>query len=142
MIKFFGILMVVLHSFSFGYSQKVVIPNKSHHKERKHPKEILRYGLASFYADKFRGSPTANGERYDPDKYTAACNTLPFNTRIRVTNLRNEKSVIVKINDRLHFRNKRIVDLSKAAAKKLGFISRGITKVKVEVLKDKDDGNS
>lgn len=91
-------------------------------------------GVASYYASKFQGRPTASGEKYDEHKMTAAHNRLPFGTRIRVTNLRNKRSVIVRVNDRLHHRNTRIVDLSKAAAAKLGYVSRGLTRVKVEVL--------
>ncbi len=67
-------------------------------------------------------------------KYSAACNVLPLNTWIKVTNLRNEKSIIVKTNDRLHAKNKRLIDLSRIAAKELEYLSRGLTKVKVEVL--------
>ena len=70
-------------------------------------------------------------------KMTAACNQLPLGTWIRVTNLNNNRSVIVKTNDRLHIRMKRVVDLSRAAAEKLGYIGRGLTKVKVEVLEKK-----
>ena len=65
---------------------------------------------------------------------TAACNVLPLGTWIRVTNLRNGKSVVVKINDRLHSRMKRVVDLSREAADKLNYIRSGLTRVKVEVL--------
>lgn len=93
------------------------------------------YGTASYYADKFNGRQTANGEIYNSEKMTAACNVLPLGTWIRVTNLSNNRSVIVKTNDRLHARMKRIVDLSRAAALKLGYINKGLTKVKVEVLK-------
>ncbi len=96
------------------------------------------YGTASYYADKFNGRETANGEVYNSEKMTAACNVLPLGTWIRVTNLSNNRSVIVKTNDRLHARMKRIVDLSRAAAQKLGYINKGLTKVKVEVLKKVD----
>jgi rare lipoprotein A len=99
-------------------------------------KPIVKYGVASFYAKKFNGRKTANGEIYNSTKLTAACNVLPLNTWIKVTNLRNKRSVIVKINDRLHPKNKRLVDLSRAAAQKLGYTGRGITRVKVEVLDD------
>jgi len=95
------------------------------------------FGVASYYAEKFNGRKTANGETYDGTKLTAACNTLPLGTWIRVTNLSNNRSVIVKTNDRLHPRMTRIVDLSRAAAQKLGYISKGLTKVKVEVLEKK-----
>jgi rare lipoprotein A len=92
------------------------------------------FGTASYYAEKFNGRKTASGEAYDSDKFTAACNVLPLGTWIRVTNLRNKRSVIVKTNDRLHVKMKRVVDLSYAAAEKLGYTERGLTQVKVEVL--------
>lgn len=99
-------------------------------------KSTIKYGIASFYSKKFNGRQTANGEIFSSSKYTAACNRLPLNTWIKVTNLRNDKSVIVKVNDRLHPKNKRLVDLSRVAAKELGFTGRGLTRVKVEVLKN------
>lgn len=92
------------------------------------------YGVASYYADKFNGRETASGEIYSHSKSTAACNVLPLGTWIRVTNLRNSKSVILKVNDRLHAKNNRVVDLTKSAAQKLGYAGRGLTRVKVEVL--------
>lgn len=100
-------------------------------------KEIpaVQTGVASYYHSKFQGRQTASGEIYDEKKMTAAHNALPFGTRIRVTNLRNKRSVIVKVNDRLHHRNKRIVDLSKTAASRLGYVGRGLTKVRVEILR-------
>jgi rare lipoprotein A len=101
--------------------------------QAKKPERIL-YGTASFYSNKFQGRKTANGEIFDQNKYTAACNVLPLGTWIRVTNLRNKRSVIVKVNDRLHTKMKRIVDLSRVAATKLGFTGAGLTRVKVEVL--------
>jgi len=99
------------------------------------PKEIvIKYGIASFYAQKFHGRKTANGNIYNSLKFTAACNQLPLGLWVKVTNLKNEKSVIVYVNDRLHPNNKRLIDLSKSAAEKLGYIGSGLTKVKVEVL--------
>ncbi len=89
-------------------------------------------GSASWYA--LDGRKTANGERMNSQAMTAAHRRLPFGTRIRVTNLRNGKSVIVRINDRGPFAKGRILDLSKAAARRLGFIGRGHTKVKISVL--------
>jgi rare lipoprotein A len=98
-----------------------------------HIPDVL-YGTASYYANKFEGRQTANGEIFSQKKLTAACNVLPLGTWIRVTNLYNGRSVIVKVNDRLHYRMKRVVDLSKAAAKKIGSTGLGLTKVKVEPL--------
>jgi len=92
------------------------------------------YGQASFYSNKFNGRRTASGEIFHQSKMTCASNMLKMGTWIRVTNLRNDRSVIVKVNDRLHPKMKRIVDLTSAAAKKLGYTSAGLTRVKVEVL--------
>lgn len=94
----------------------------------------IQYGIASFYSDKFEGKPTANGEQYHKDDLTAAHNALPLGTWIRVTNLSNKREVVVRVNDRLHHRNRRLVDLSRAAATKLKYTARGLTRVKVEVL--------
>ena len=97
-------------------------------------KSKIQYGLASFYSNKFNGRKTSSGEIFSQQKLTAAHNTLALGTYVRVTNLRNGKTVVVKINDRLHHRNKRVIDLSRAAATKLGFIKSGLTRVKIEVL--------
>lgn len=100
------------------------------------PVDSIETGIASYYSSRFAGRPTASGERYDTSRMTAAHNRLPFGTMIRVTNLRNKRSVVVRVNDRLHYRNMRLVDLSRAAALKLGFLRSGLAKVSVEVLKD------
>ena len=97
-------------------------------------KPKILYGTASFYSNSFNGKKTANGEIYSHKKMTAACNVLPLGTWIRVTNLRNGKSVVVKTNDRLHSRMKRVVDLSREAAEKLGYVKSGLTRVRVEVI--------
>ena len=97
-------------------------------------KPKVLYGTASFYSNSFHGKKTANGEIFSQQKLTAACNVLPLGTWIKVTNLRNGKSVIVKTNDRLHARMTRVVDLSRAAANKLNYTKSGLTRVKVEVL--------
>ena len=97
-------------------------------------KPKILYGTASFYSNSFNGKKTANGEIYSHKKMTAACNVLPLGTWIRVTNLRNGKSVVVKTNDRLHTRMKRVVDLSRVAAEKLGYVKSGLTRVRVEVI--------
>jgi rare lipoprotein A len=91
-------------------------------------------GIASYYAQKFHGRQTASGEIFDNTAMTAAHNTLPLGTFIKVTNIRNNRWVIVKVTDRLHAANRRVVDLTQAAAKKLGFIHWGLTRVKVEVV--------
>ena len=88
-------------------------------------------GLASYYADKFNGRKTANGEIFDENKLTAAHKTLPFGTIVKVTNLTNNKTVIVRINDRGPFVSGRIIDLSIAAAKKINLLEAGVVKVTV-----------
>lgn len=101
----------------------------------------IQTGKASFYADKFDGTPTASGEKYRHNKMTAAHKTLPFGTRVRVTNLGNNKSVDVVINDRGPYVEDRIIDLSKAAAEELGFVNQGLATVKLEVI-DPGDGKT
>jgi len=91
-------------------------------------------GKASYYAMELTGRRTASGERYNPNKFTAAHPTLPFGTKVRVTNLYNNSSVIVRINDRGPRVKSRIIDLSYAAAKQLGIIDKGIAEVRVEVI--------
>lgn len=98
-------------------------------------------GKASFYADKFEGHLTASGEKYKHSKLTAAHKTLPFGTKVKVTNLDNNQSVEVVVNDRGPYAEGRIIDLSKSAAEKLGFINQGLAEVKLEVL-DPGDGKS
>ncbi len=92
-------------------------------------------GYASFYSNKFIGKKTASGEVFRQDKLTCAHNTFPMGTILKVTNLKNDKTVTVRVNDRLHHRNPRLVDLTILAAKTLDFKASGIIKVKVEVLK-------
>ena len=92
-------------------------------------------GMASFYANKHNGNKTANGERYQSTKLTAAHQTLPFGTMVKVTNLSNGKSVEVRINDRGPYAKGRIIDLSRSAAKKIGMIDAGVAKVKLEYKK-------
>jgi rare lipoprotein A len=88
-------------------------------------------GIASFYADKFAGRTTANGEIYQHSKLTAAHKTLPFGTILKVKNLTNGREVIVRVNDRGPFIKDRIIDLSKFAAIELDFVSQGITRVHI-----------
>lgn len=88
-------------------------------------------GLASFYSESYNGKKTANGEIYNSSEYTAAHKKLPFNTKVKVTNLSNGKTVKVRINDRGPFVTGRIIDLTRKAAKKIDMIAAGVTKVKI-----------
>ena len=92
-------------------------------------------GVASYYGKKFNGRKTASGEKYNMYALTAAHVSYPFNTIVRVTNLKNNKVVIVRINDRYPVTGKRLIDLSYEAAKTIGMIQSGITDVKLDVLK-------
>ena len=91
-------------------------------------------GQGSYYADKFDGRATTSGEIYRPGRLTAAHNTLPFGTKIKVTNTRNGHSVKVVVNDRGPHAKGRIVDVSKRAARKLDLIDAGVVPVKIKVL--------
>ncbi len=97
-------------------------------------KKMIETGIASYYAEEFHGKITSNGERFNMNSMTAAHQTLPYNTLVRVTNLDNNKSVVVRINDAGPFKDNRIIDLSKAAALKIGMVHPGTTMVRLEVL--------
>ncbi len=98
---------------------------------------MVEYGIASWYGKKFHGNPTASGEIYDMYQLTAAHKTLPLGTYVMVTNLENNRSVEVKINDRGPFIKGRIIDLSYAGARSLNMVEEGTARVRVEVLKRK-----
>lgn len=115
MNKSLSILLFILLGLTCGFAQ-------------------VQTGKASYYADRFEGKPTASGEKYRHNKLTAAHKTLPFGTRVRVTNLANNATVEVVINDRGPYVEDRIIDLSKSAAEKLGFIVQGLAEVKLEVI--------
>jgi len=91
-------------------------------------------GIASYYADEFNGRKTANGEIFDMNGLTAAHISFPFNTVCRITNLKNQKSIIVRINDRKPDTNNREIDLSLGAAQEIGMINDGTTDVRIDVL--------
>lgn len=94
----------------------------------------IQYGVASYYHDKFEGRRTANGDIFTQKKFTAASNKFPLNCWVRVTNTRNKKSIVVRIIDRMHHLNTRLIDLSRRSAEELQFIKRGLVRVKVEYL--------
>ena len=94
-----------------------------------------KVGLASIYSNSLSGRKTANGEIYNPGKLTAAHRSLPFGTKVKVTNLENRKEVTVRINDRGPYKRGRIIDLSYVAARQLGMLEKGIVKVRIKVLR-------
>ena len=96
----------------------------------------IQFGMASWYGEKFHGRIATSGEKYDMYKFTAAHRTLPFGTLVRVTNIGNGRTVIVKINDRGPWISGRVIDLSYAAAKKIGMVNDGVARVRLEVIKE------
>jgi rare lipoprotein A len=95
---------------------------------------LMTEGLASYYADDFNGKKTANGEIYDMYDLTAAHRSLPFGTKLRVTNLDNQRSVVVRVNDRGPFKMERIIDLSLGAATQLQMMGVGVARVRLDVI--------
>src|SRR5947207_7081222 len=102
---------------------------------------MMETGLASWYGPKFHGKLTASGEVFNQEKFTAAHQTLPWGSRVKVINLANGKSVDVRINDRGPFGKGRIIDVSRAAARALGMMGQGLTTVRVEWLSDSERSN-
>jgi rare lipoprotein A len=119
---------------SVAHRPRVAAVSRKHNPVAAQPTALLdgSVGLASFYT---YDSKTASGEQFNPHELTAAHRTLPFGTRLRVTNVATGQSVTVRVNDRGPFIPGRVVDLSHSAANELGMIERGITKVKLEVEK-------
>lgn len=108
-------------------------PDEAARSERQ--QSFSQRGKASYYARMHHGQKTANGERHDQNALVAAHRSLPFGTQVRVTNLSNGKQVTVRINDRGPFRRGRIIDLSRAAARQLGMLERGVVNVRIETFK-------
>lgn len=98
-------------------------------------------GVASYYAEKFHGRKTSSGERYDMHDMTCAHRWLPFGTKLRVTNVSNERSVIVRVNDRGPWKHGRMLDVSKAAAVELDMIRAGTATVRIEVMPNETEGS-
>ena len=95
---------------------------------------FIQQGRASWYGNRHHGKKTASGERFDQHAMTAAHRTLPFGTRIKVTNISNQRSVIVRVNDRGPFSQKRVLDVSRKAAEELGMINSGTANISLHTL--------
>lgn len=133
LIFFTSIVSLVGCSSSTRYS-KSISENEKKTDIREFGNLETETGTASYYADEFNGRKTANGEFYNLNDLTAAHPSYPFNTMVKVTNLKNGKTVEVRINDRMPQFKNRIIDLSLAAAKKIELINAGIQEVKIEVI--------
>ena len=130
-----GLIVPFLLSVSHGETPSLTVKPKVETK-----RHWYQIGRASWYGGKFQGRRTANGELYDMNSLTAAHRTLPMGSWVRVTNLHNKKSVVVKINDRGPVPESRVLDLSYAAARALGFNQNGTASVRVELI-DHATGN-
>ena len=129
-MKYLSVLVIVI---------SIVFFNTTSYSQFKKLNANIWKGVASYYHPKFEGRKTSNGEVFSNSKMTCANNFLKLGTYIKVTNTKNGKSIIVKVNDRMNPRNRRLIDLSKLAATKLGFANRGLGEVQIEVL---DSNNS
>ncbi|MDD5543059.1 MAG: septal ring lytic transglycosylase RlpA family protein [Acidobacteriia bacterium] len=129
-----GLLCVLLGGTACGPRQPVQPPVSSTLTPSEVSPGYELQGVASYYGDRHQGHPTANGEIFDKAKMTAAHRTLPFNTQVRVHNLKNHKTVTVRINDRGPYVPGRIIDLSEAAGMQLGMGHSGTTPVRLEIL--------
>ncbi|HEV2499677.1 MAG TPA: septal ring lytic transglycosylase RlpA family protein [Terriglobia bacterium] len=123
-------LIAAMISCSPLFASKRPKPTKTHAVHR------VQYGMASWYGGRDQGRLMACGEPFDEHEMIAAHRTLPLGTNVRVTNLRNGRSVVVKIKDRGPGVSGRVIDVSKAAARKLHFVGRGLTPVKIRVLSE------
>jgi len=138
---YFSILLILIFflvgcssSTRFGKEDSETKPRYETEDEIPYVLEVVD-GIASYYSDEFHGRKTANGETYDMYALTAAHKSYPFNTEVRVTNLSNDKSVVLRINDRMPGYKGRIIDISFQAARELGMLFTGIADVEIEVLK-------
>lgn len=147
----FGVLALMLALSACGSSSRIPGPTGTPYRpylvgqpyqiggRTYHPREDFDYdrtGVASWYGHDFHGRRTANGETYDMNALTAAHTTLPMPTIVRVTNLDNGRSVVVRINDRGPFAEDRIIDMSRAGARELDFERNGLARVRVAVLRE------
>lgn len=128
MRRIFTLVLAVLLANTV-FAQEVKIVNGRHITN-----DPVAKGIASYYHDKFVGRQTSTGEIFSNDKFTAASNTLKLNTYVKVTNLENGKYIYVRINDRMHKDNNRLIDMASICAKKLGYHYDGLAKVKVEIV--------
>ena len=133
----FGLVLALSAGLSAAAANSVPASPKAitHKSAQKAPKKAIpMVGSASCYGKQFHGRTTASGDPYDMFQFTAASRTLPLGSYVKVTNLRNRKWVIVKVNDRGPYVGNRIMDVSYGAAQMLNFRARGIEKVKLEVV--------
>ncbi len=139
-----SILSLVVFSGNLDFAQSQEVEEKTapepfvEPSQPRAPSVSAETGLASFYHAVFHGRRTASGEAFNRHALTAAHKTLPFGTFVRVINLRNDRSVIVRVNDRGPLHKNRVIDVSPRAARELGFLAYGVTWVKLELMAPDD----
>jgi len=133
-MRWIYLVLFITLSFMTGCSRTTRPPEAM--PEQKDVETQVFVGLASYYGEEFNGNQTSSGETYDPARMTAAHRTLPFGTRVRVTNLENNRSVLVTITDRGPKKPDRIIDVSFNAATELMMLPPGVVKVRVEVVNE------
>jgi rare lipoprotein A len=131
-----GQLFLLLHTLPVQAEPVDVSSGQAQSAEQAQPSSSSEEGYATYYAKRYNGRRTTSGVRYRPEKLTAAHSTLPFGTRVRVVNPLNGKDVVVTVNDRCKQRKKQHIDLSRAAAQKLGFLGKGLLKVQIIPLEE------
>ena len=127
-----GVLLAVLVGIAGAQTASPV--DHVHARPAAHRHHWYEFGIASWYGKFFQGRTTASGEPYNQNAMTCAQRTLPLGSLLRVTNLRNNRSVIVRVNDRGPVPQDRVIDLSRAAAERLGFSQKGLAPVKIELI--------
>lgn len=132
-VKLFRLLLLILSTTALYCTSAQGVNKKARKGEASDTVLICRTGTASYYAAKFQGRRTSNGERLDNNAYTCA-SYLPYDTWVRVTHLRNGKSVIVRVTDRFHPGGTHLVDLTMRAAKEIDMVRYGIVRIRMEVL--------
>ncbi len=127
-----GALLAILAGIASAQTASPV--DQVHARPAGHHRHWYEFGIASWYGKFFQGRTTASGEPYNQNAMTCAQRNLPLGSLVRVTNLRNNRSVIVRVNDRGPVPQDRVIDLSRAAAERLGFSQKGLAPVKVELI--------
>jgi rare lipoprotein A len=132
-------LLFPVHPLSVQ-AEDIAVPGYSRENAAPVAETAGKEGIASYYAKRYNGRKTNSGVRYDPEKLTAASADLPLGTRVRVVNLANGQDVVVSVNDRCRRKKVPFIDLSRAAARKLGFLGKGTARVRIIPLDDESDG--
>ena len=130
-------LLLPLHTLPLQ-AQETAIWKSSDENIRSDEADTGREGFASYYAKRYHGRRTLSGARYHPEKMTAASPDLPMGSKVTVKNLDNDKEVLVTVNDRCRKKKTPFIDLSRAAARKLGFLGRGIARVMITLFKGEE----